>query len=94
VRDEGLLSLEAAVAKMTSMPADRLGLRTRGRIADGLAADLVIFDLATVRSDATYDAPRAYPFGIEHVVVNGGVVIDGGLHTGATPGHALRRGRD
>jgi N-acyl-D-amino-acid deacylase len=94
VRDEGLLSLEAAVAKMTSMPADRLGLRTRGRIADGLAADLVIFDLAMIRSDATYDAPRAYPFGIDHVLVNGTVVIDGDVHTGATPGHALHRGRD
>jgi N-acyl-D-amino-acid deacylase len=79
---------------MTSMPADRLGLRTRGRIADGLAADLVIFDLATIRSDATYDAPRAYPFGIEHVLVNGTVVIDRDVHTGATPGHALHRGRD
>jgi N-acyl-D-amino-acid deacylase len=94
VRDEALLSLEAAVAKMTSMPAARLGLKDRGRIADGLVADLVVFDPATVRSNATYDEPRRYPTGIDHVIVDGTLVIDGGEHTGATPGRALRRGRD
>jgi N-acyl-D-amino-acid deacylase len=94
VRDEALFSLETAIAKMTSMPADRLGLRTRGRIADGLAADLVVFDPLTIRSDATYEEPRQYPFGIEHVFVNGVAVVDRAMHTGATPGHALRRGRD
>ena len=94
VRDEALLTLEAAVAKMTSMPAARLGLKDRGRIADGLVADLVVFDPATVRANATYDEPRQFPDGIEHVIVNGISVVENGLHTGATPGRALRRGRD
>lgn len=94
VRDEALFSLETAIAKMTSMPADRLGLRSRGRIADGLAADLVVFNPLTVRSDATYEQPREFPCGIEHVIVNGTPVVDGVIHTGATPGRALRRGRD
>ena len=75
--------METAIAKMTSMPAARLGLKDRGRIADGLAADLVVFDPATVRSDATYEEPRAVPDGIEHVIVNGVAVVDGG--------HAHRR---
>jgi N-acyl-D-amino-acid deacylase len=94
VRDEALLSLEAAVAKMTSMPAARLGLRDRGRIADGLVADLVVFDPATVRANATYDEPRRFPDGIEQVIVNGRLVVEDGSHTGALPGRALRRGRD
>ena len=94
VRDEALLSLEQAVAKMTSMPAARLGLRDRGRIADGLVADLVVFDPATVRSNATYDDPRCFPDGIDQVIVSGTLVVDEGVHSGALPGRALRRGRD
>ena len=94
VRDEALLSLEEAVAKMTSMPAARLGLLDRGRIEDGLVADLVVFDPTTVRSNATYDDPRRFPDGIEHVLVDGTLVVEAGRHTGATPGRALRRGRD
>jgi N-acyl-D-amino-acid deacylase len=94
VRDEAVLSLEAAVAKMTSMPADRLGLTTRGRVADGLIADLVVFDPATIRANATYDQPRQYSDGIEHVLVNGTLVVEDGRHTGATPGRALRHGTD
>jgi N-acyl-D-amino-acid deacylase len=94
VRDEAVLSLEGAVAKMTSMPADRLGLKGRGRIVDDAIADLVIFDPATVRSNATYDEPRRAPDGIEHVLVDGRFVLEHGKHTGATPGRALRRGRD
>ncbi len=94
VRDEALLSLEEAIRRMTSAPAARLGLRDRGVIRDGALADLVVFDPATVRATATYDAPRRYPDGIDHVVVNGRLVVDGGRHTGATPGRALRRGRD
>ena len=94
VRDEALLSLETAVAKMTSMPAARLGLKHRGRIADGYVADLVVFDPKTVRANATYDEPRQFPDGIELVIVNGTPVVEGGRHTGALPGRALRRGRD
>lgn len=98
VRDEALLSLEAAVAKMTSLPAARLGLKDRGRIADGFVADLVVFDPASVRANATYEEPRRFPDGIEQVIVNGTPVVDTGAggtaHTGALPGRALRRGRD
>jgi len=94
VRDEGILGLEEAVAKMTSMPAARLGLRDRGRLADGFAADVVVFDPAAVRALATYDDPRQFPEGIEHVLVAGVPVVARGEHTGATPGRALRRGRD
>ena len=94
VRDEALLGLEDAVARMTSMPAARLGLRDRGTIRDGAVADLVIFDPATVRSDATIDDPTRDPEGIETVIVAGSIVIDRGRPTGARPGRGLRRGRD
>lgn len=94
VRDERLLGLEEAVHKMTGAPAARLGLISRGRLADGLAADIVVFDPATVRALATYDDPRQFPEGIEYVAVDGSLVVDGGAHTGALPGRALRRGRD
>ena len=93
VRDERLLSLEEAVRKMTGAPAARLGLTDRGLLRDGYAADLVVFDPARVRSNATYDQPRRYPDGIEYVAVNGELVVDGAAHTGALPGRALRRGR-
>ena len=79
---------------MTGAPAARLGLRDRGLIADGLAADLVVFDPATVRSNATYEEPKRFPDGIPYVFVNGVAVVERGEHTGATPGRALRRGRD
>ncbi len=85
VRDEALLSLEEAIRKMTSAPAARLGLRDRGVIRDGAVADLVVFDPATVRSTATYDEPRSFPVGIDHVIVAGTPVVDGGVHTGARP---------
>jgi N-acyl-D-amino-acid deacylase len=94
VRDERRLSLEEAVRKMTSAPAARLGLRDRGLLRDGYVADLVVFDPARVRSNATYDEPRQFPDGIEYVAVNGTLVVDGGRHTGALPGRALRHGRD
>ncbi len=94
VRDEALLSLEEAVRKMTSAAAARLGLRDRGVIRDGAIADLVVFDPATVRSTATYDRPRSFPVGIEQVIVAGTRVVADGVHTGATPGRALRHGRD
>jgi N-acyl-D-amino-acid deacylase len=94
VRDDRRLSLEEAVRKMTSAPAARLGLRDRGLLREGYVADLVIFDPARVRSNATYDDPRQFPDGIEYVAVNGTLVVDGGRHTGALPGRALRHGRD
>ena len=74
--------------------AARLGLRKRGVLRDGMLADIVVFDPATVRSNATYDEPRQFPDGIDHVIVNGVIVVDGGVHTGATPGRGIRLGRD
>lgn len=94
VRDEGILGLEEAIRRMTSAPAARLGLRDRGVLRDGAVADLVVLDPETVRSNATYDEPRRYPDGIDHVIVGGELVVDGGRHTGLTPGRALRHGRD
>ena len=93
VRDERLLSLEEAVRKMTGAPAARLGLAERGLLREGFWADLVVFDPDRVRSNATYDLPRQFPDGIEYVAVNGQLVVDGSVHTGALPGRALRRGR-
>ena len=92
VRDEALLSLEEAVRSMTSAAAARLGLRDRGLVRDGYIADLVVFDVDQVRSNATYEQPRSFPDGIEHVVVNGELVVSAGEHTGARPGSVLRRG--
>ena len=94
MRDEGLLSLEEAVRRMTSAPAARLGLRGRGRLVDGLAADIVVFDPKRIRARATYDEPRAFPEGIEWVIVNGTIVVEAGRHTGARTGRSLHSGRD
>jgi N-acyl-D-amino-acid deacylase len=79
---------------MTTAPAKRLGLKDRGQLRDGFVADVVVFDPETVKSNATYEEPRRFPDGIEHVIVNGTPVVADGAHTGATPGRALRRGRD
>jgi N-acyl-D-amino-acid deacylase len=91
VRDRELLSLPEAIRKMTSAPAARLGLTDRGLLRDGFLADVVVFDPRRVRSLATYSDPKRFPEGIENVMVNGQLVVDGGRHTGALPGRALRR---
>ncbi len=91
VREKSALTLPAAIRKMTSMPAARLGLRDRGRIDVGMKADLVIFDTKTVGERSTFAAPHQYPTGIEHVFVNGVAVVENGTHTGARPGRVLRR---
>lgn len=89
VREQGLLSTEEAVWKMTGFPARRMGFRDRGVVREGLAADLVVFDPATIRDVATFDDPCRYPEGIPYVLVNGRLVVDGGRHTGALPGEVL-----
>jgi N-acyl-D-amino-acid deacylase len=91
-RDEGLLPLETMVRKMTSLPADRFGLRDRGRIEANAYADLVLFDPATVRDTATYEQPHAFPEGISTVIVNGVVAWSNGDAAIARAGRALRRG--
>jgi N-acyl-D-amino-acid deacylase len=90
VREQGVITLEEAIRKMTSLPAATLGLEGRGSIAPGQWADLVMFDPATVGDRATFEDPFQYPVGIDTVVVNGTVVLDEGTHTGARPGRVLR----
>jgi N-acyl-D-aspartate/D-glutamate deacylase len=90
VRQRGLLRLEDAVRKMTSLNAAKLGLRDRGVLRPGAYADLTLFDPARVVDRATYTAPFRYGEGIETVIVNGQVVLDRGRHTDARPGRALR----
>jgi N-acyl-D-amino-acid deacylase len=91
VREEGLLRLEEAVRKMSAIPAQRLGLKDRGILRDGMRADVVLFDPDRVAAKATFEEPKQYPEGIDYVLVNGQLVIDNGVHTGALPGRALRR---
>ena len=93
VRAERHLRLPEAIRKMTSFPAQRLGLPDRGLLRDGFRADIVAFDPETVKAPATREEPKQFPVGIEYVIVNGRVVIDRGENTGALPGRALRRGR-
>ncbi|MDP2054169.1 MAG: D-aminoacylase [Acidobacteriota bacterium] len=90
VREKKVISLEEAIRKMTSLPADQFSFTDRGRIAVGKAADLVIFDAATVGDVATYAAPHAYPSGIAHVIVNGVAVVSNGEQLDARPGQVLR----
>ncbi len=91
VREVGLFSLEEAVRKMTSLTARQFGLKDRGVLREGAYADLVLFDPETVRDRATFEDPKQPAAGIEAVWVNGRTVWEGGAHTGARPGRALRR---
>jgi N-acyl-D-aspartate/D-glutamate deacylase len=90
-RDQGLLPVEAMVRKMTSLPADRFGLAGRGRIAEGVFADLVVLDAGEVRDTATYDTPHRYAEGVSVVVVNGEIAWEAGAPTITRSGGVLRR---
>ena len=92
VREKKVLGLEEAIKKMTSMPADRLGLKSRGRLQNGAVADVVVFDAARVADKGTFEKPHEYPVGIQHVLVNGVAVVQDGAMTTARPGKVLRRG--
>jgi N-acyl-D-aspartate/D-glutamate deacylase len=102
VRDRQLLTLEDAVRRFTFQPARIMGLHDRGIVREGLAADLMVFDLATIgvkEDEITHDGPNGTPrrvqgaTGVDYVVVGGEVVLDHGRHTGAFPGRILRGGR-
>jgi len=90
VRERRALTLEQAIRKMSAYPASRLGITDRGRIAVGLAADLVVFDPDTVADRATYENPFQYPVGIDAVVVNGAVAMASGERSNDGAGRAIR----
>ena len=89
VREHKLVTFEEAIRKMTLLPATRLGMTRRGRIAPGFAADIVVLNPETVADTATFESPHSYPIGIPHVAVNGKMVIENGEFTGSTPGKVL-----
>jgi N-acyl-D-aspartate/D-glutamate deacylase len=89
VRELKVVSLPEAVKKMSSMNADKLGIKDRGRLVEGMWADIAIFDAATVSDRATFENPHQYPVGIPYVIVNGVVTIDQERHTGALAGRVI-----
>jgi N-acyl-D-amino-acid deacylase len=89
--ERGAISLEHAIRSATTLPARIMGLNDRGQIREGFAADLVVFDIATIRDRATFFEPHQHSDGIEHVFINGIAVIDAGRITNATPGRVLVR---
>jgi N-acyl-D-amino-acid deacylase len=90
VRDEGVIPLEEAIRRLTSLPAENLQLRDRGRLAPGFHADVVVFDPATIADRATFEEPHALAEGVRDVWVNGVRVLEDGAHTGALPGRVVR----
>ena len=90
VRELKLISLEDAIRKMTSLPAQTFGFRDRGLIREGFAADLVIFDENTIIDQATFDKPHQFPLGISYVIVNGAPVLENNQMSATRPGVTLR----
>jgi N-acyl-D-aspartate/D-glutamate deacylase len=90
VRELGVLTLEAAVHRMTAVAANEILARDRGRLAPGLAADIVVFDAAAIRDAATFARPDLPSTGVKLVIVNGVPVLEDGKYTGAAPGKVLR----
>jgi N-acyl-D-amino-acid deacylase len=90
VREEKVLTLEEAVRRLSGLPATNLELDRRGFLKEGMFADIVVFDPATIADRATFEQPHQYSVGMRHVFVNGAQVLKDGEHTGATPGRALR----
>jgi N-acyl-D-amino-acid deacylase len=90
VRDEHVLTLPDAIHRMTGLPATNWKLNDRGCLAVQCYADIVVFDPATVADRATFEEPRQYAVGVDHVLVNGVQVIRNGEHTGAKPGRVVR----
>jgi len=89
VREEKVISLEEAVRRMTSLPAQKFGLRDRGLLREGMAADIVVFDEKEVIDLSTYEKPHAYSKGFQYVLVNGQVVVEDGKHNGTRSGKTL-----
>src|SRR5436305_2307213 len=89
VREEKILTLEQAIRKLSGLPATNLGLDHRGFVQEGMFADVVVFDPATIADKATFEKPHQYAVGMKHVFVNGVQVLKDGEHTGTKPGRAL-----
>ncbi len=89
VRDLQVLTLAEAIRKMTSMNADKIGIKDRGRLREGMWADITIFDQDRVADRATFENPHQYPVGIQYVIVNGALTVDNATHTGALAGRVL-----
>lgn len=90
VRDQQVIPLEEAIRRLTSLPAENLNIRQRGKLEKGYFADVVVFDPATIRDHATFEKPHQYSTGVQHVFVNGAQVLKDGEHTGALPGKVVR----
>ena len=90
VREEGIISLEEAIRRMTTLPADNLRITERGSLQPGYFADVVVFDPEEIQDYATYENPHQYSIGVVHVWINGAQVLEDGEHTGATPGRVIR----
>jgi N-acyl-D-amino-acid deacylase len=91
VREEQVIPLAEAVRRMTSLPAENLGIADRGTLRPGAFADVVVLDPATIAAHATYEKPLQYATGVVHVFVNGVQILRDGEHTGAKPGRVVRR---
>jgi len=90
VRDEQALPIEAAVRKLTSLPAENLKLRNRGKLSAGYYADVVVFDPASIQDNATFDKPHQLSTGVKYVFVNGALTVDNEAHTGVKAGRVVR----
>ena len=90
VREEKILTFQEAIRKMTSFPAQKLGLKDRGLIREGMWADIAIFNPEKIIDKATFTNPHQYPEGIEYVIVNGKIVIEKGKHTKEKPEKVLK----
>lgn len=89
VREEKVISLEEAIRRMTSLPAQKFHLKKRGLLKEGFAADIVVFNDKEVKDMSTFDKPHQYSQGFRYVIVNGGMVLDDGKHTGTRSGRVL-----
>ena len=92
VQEQGVLSLPQAISRMTARPAQRLGLKDRGLIREGMKADITIFDLERIHERGTFREPNQYPEGIVHVLVNGEQALKEGELTGFRKGRVLKKG--
>src|SRR5688500_18031177 len=90
VRQEKATTLEEAIRRLTSFPAETLRIESRGRLAAGYFADVVVFDPVTIQDHGTFEKPHQYATGVQHVFVNGVQVLRDGEHTGAKPGRVVR----